>query len=188
MDTNDLPKIYSLDEKGTIDYVKDIFEDKLKLYHYCECQLSRVAFANSIFITAIAVLVAGDNSKVGLNIYTIILLFFFTLSLGITLWCALPKFFRHTPNYKNPDHRSLYGIDKFKNVKEYKKYISELAKGKIAEKTIYDEIIIQIYNMNDTIISDYRWIKIAVIFDFIGLSLFMLYIIFKFSGICKLIC
>jgi hypothetical protein len=44
------------------------------------------------------------------------------------------------------------------------------------EKT-YDELVAQIYNMNDTIIRDYKGIKWAAIFGIIGLSFFIFYLL-----------
>jgi len=173
MSTNSLPKLYSEEyTKDMISYFKDIFEDKLKLYHYCEYQLNRIAFANSIFIAALAVLISSDQIK--LNLWTVLLFIPFIVSLGITLLFAIPKFFLPWKKYKSTDHRSVYGI---KNLKEkYNEYISVLIPQKI-----YDELITQIYNMNDTIIRDYKGITTAVIFGIIGLLAFICYLFFNFA-------
>jgi len=174
VNTNDLPKLYSSEDKETIDYLKSLFEDKLKLYHYCEYQLNRIAFANSIFIAALAVLIDGNND-INLNIWTVMLFLPFIVSLSITLWSAIPKFFMPwKKEYKGTtvDHRSIYGIKNFKGIEEYKEYISALT----PQKT-YDEIITQIYKMNDTIIYDYKKITVAVICGLIGLLGFICYLL-----------
>ena len=184
MSTNVLPKLYSSKEdKETIDYFNDIFEAKLNLYHYCECQLNRIAFTNSIFIAAIAVLASGTS--------VCVLLFAlpFIVSISITLLCAIPRFLLswlpwNWKHYKDEDHRTVYGIknlgrgakNRDEKVKKYKKYISDLTSEKTSEK-IYDEIIAQILNINDTIIRDYKGITFAVIFDVLGVAFIALYIV-----------
>jgi len=191
--TNNLPELfYTEDDKSVIDYFKDIFENKLKLYHYCESQLSRIAFANSIFIAALAVLI-GSNNGMKLTIYTVILFIPFVVSLGITIWSAIPKILTNKKLYLDApiDHRSVYGIAKFKCVgnlgdhgaEKYRTYIASLNIEKI-----YEELTTQIYKMNDTIIRDYRYIKAAVICSIIGLIVFLGYLLFVFGNTCKLVC
>jgi hypothetical protein len=168
MDTN---KFYLQEGvKENINYFRDLFKEKLDLYHYCESQLSRVAFANSIFIAAIAVL--NKKKKIVYNTYTVMLFFPFLVSLIITLFFTIPKFFMPCKKYKVKDHRSIYGIKNLGKIEDYKKHISELT----PEKTC-DEIIAQIHNMNDTIILDYKGITIAVILDIIGMIAFIVFLI-----------
>jgi len=184
MRLNNMPRLYYSKDKETIDYFKDLFEDKLKIYHYCEYQLNRIAFANSIFIAALAVLIGGNNNM-GLDTWTVILFIPFIVSLGITLWCAIPKFLKPwNEAYKSTetDHRSIYGIKNFKKIEDYKKYLSELA----PQKT-YDEIIAQIYKMNDTIIYDYKGITAAVASGLFGLVVFICYLLFCFTCFYTLI-
>jgi len=182
MNTNDFPNFLSPENKDSINYFRNLFGDKLQLYQYCESQLSRIAFANSIFIAAIAMIVSSgmqlDVCKVllyTLYVCTVLIFVPFVVSLRITLCCAIPKFFRRRLSYGKADHSSIYGIIKFKNVEDYKNYIS-----KLTANDIYNEIITQIYNMNDTIIRDYKEIEKAVKWDRIGLISFMVYLIFKF--------
>jgi len=126
---NSLKPHFSEDDLKTIDYFKNIYEDRLKLYHYCECQLSRVAFANSIFIAALALLI---NKEMIENKYWASALFFpFLLSLAITLLFTIPKFFMPWKKYEGVDHRSIYGVENLKKMKkDYKEYISELTPKK----------------------------------------------------------
>ena len=197
MNTNDLPSFFSPKDQETISYFRNLFGDKLKLYQYCESQLSRVAFANSIFIAAIAVIISGSSipaSSIPSNGCTIpillYILYFFTVlvfipfvvSLCITLRSAIPNFFGRRLSYGKADHSSIYGIQKFKNAEDYKSHIS-----KLTTEDAYNEIIAQIYNMNDTIIHDYKKIDKAVRCDIIGLVFFMCYLIFKFGLMSKLI-
>jgi len=73
--------------------------------------------------------------------------------------------------YERHDHRSIYGIAKFKDANAYKEYISDLN-----PKKVYDELITQIYTMNGTIFRDYIGIKLAVVSDLFGLILFVIYL------------
>ena len=160
-----------------IDYLKSIFEDKLRLYAYCEQQLNRLAFVNSIFIAAIAVLI--DNNIIKLNVFTLIVFLPFLVSLTFTLWSTLPKFITHGINRGEVDHRSVYGISKFCNIHDYKKYVSD-----ITPQITFDEIVAQIYRINSTIVRDYMTIRIAVLCDFLGLVLFLKLLCITIWGSC----
>ncbi|MCL2063950.1 MAG: hypothetical protein FWG98_06220 [Candidatus Cloacimonetes bacterium] len=170
-DIDAIPKLFTLNHhKETIDYFKGILSYKFKLYNYCEQQLNRLAFVNSIFIAAMAVLI--NNNVLELNIYTIIVFLPFLVSLGITLINTIPKFMTNGIDRGVSDHRTIYGIDRITNIHDYKEYILKLKPEKI-----YDELIHQIYRINSTIVQDYKAIKLAVIFDLVGLLFFVILLI-----------
>ncbi|MDR3012462.1 MAG: hypothetical protein LBU70_04550 [Chitinispirillales bacterium] len=191
----DSPSLFKFGDKNTIDYLKDLFGEKLRLYDSCKNQASILAAVNAVFIGALALLI-NNGGSITHNMLAIISFSIFLVSLGMTIWYTMPKFISYnfgvpvflkpifivldfiTPkylkpkvNYKKTDHRSVYGIDKFESVEDYKNCITSLTPKKTC-----DELVAQIYNMNDTICINYRAIRIAVAFDLVGLVVFMVFL------------
>lgn len=196
-----LNNVFYFEGAERICYLENLVSKQLDLYTWCEEKVTTLATIDSILLASATLFVehirSGDFpqriqetwlSKLQIiienNFSAIMVLFIIFpifISLGITLWHVIPKMSSGaTPNTIR-NHRSSSGIHKYKDIPEYKSRI-DLITG----EEIYEDLIRQIYGMNNNIWKNQISIKIAVYFDLIGLFgffLVMLYLVFNGSGL-----
>ena len=94
------------------------------------------------------------------------------ISLTIALWHIRPKMGKAS-NSGRPNHRSSNGIRHFESAVTYGRLFD-----RISDKDLCEDLSRQIYGMNNNIWKNQKSIKLAVIFDIIGLLNFFLAILY----------
>lgn len=166
-----------------IDYLISITSKQYKMYNVCETKVNIIATISAIFIGATILFfdkrqaLTTISITLILNISTILMLLLFIISLAIMIWYVGPDKIIN-PNWVKikdyeflPNHRAIYGIKKFNNIKKYKKYIN-----KMTQENICDQIITQIFVLNEMNWKMQKVINIAVSLNIIGLLLFIIII------------
>jgi len=173
---------FAEDNKDKIDYFSSLLLKQYQMYNACEYKVNILATISAIFIGATIIFIDKNSTILYLNIGIIFVLFSFIVSLAIMIWNVGPDKLIN-PNWVGiednkflPNHRSIYGINDYKEMKDYKEYIST----KLSLKDICEQIINQIFVMNKMIWKIQGIIKTAVTFNIIGLILFILIIFLKF--------
>jgi len=171
------------DSKEKMDYFISLLSKQYLMYNACESKVNILATISAIFIGATIIFIdkknieqvfISDIKTIILNIGMILMLILFILSLAIMIWYVGPdkvinfKWVKIKKSDFLPNHRAIYGIKEFKNVIEYKNYIST-----ITLKNICDQIINQIYVMNKMIWKIQEVIMKTVILNIIGLFIFL---------------
>ncbi|MDE7372436.1 MAG: hypothetical protein K2N18_00035 [Clostridia bacterium] len=174
-------KILAESGPNRIHYLEDLVSKQLDLYNWCEEKVSTLATIDSILLGAATlfiekVLVVGEsatllNKIINVVMIVIVLLPLF-ISLAIALWHIRPKMGKRS-NKGRPNHRSSNGIRHFTDVSEYQKKLLNMSDEEICE-----DLIKQIYGMNNNIWRNQSSIKMAVVFDLIGLVGFLAMIIY----------
>lgn len=171
----------TISELDWIHYLEGIVSKQLELYNWCEEKVSILATIDSILIGAAIVFI--DKLKTVPNpqtVNTVNWVTFWTaiailsplfISLGIVLWRIRPKMGKQS-NYGRPNHRSSNGIRHNSNSSTYRDLLDRLSYNEI-----HEDLARQIYGMNNNIWVDQLSIKAAVIFDLIGLVVFIVAII-----------
>jgi hypothetical protein len=174
-------KILAESGPNRVHYLEDLVSKQLDLYNWCEEKVSTLATIDSILLGAATlfiekVLVVGETATLLNKILNVIMIIIVLLplfiSLAIALWHIRPKMGKRS-NKGRPNHRSSNGIRHFTDASEYQKKLLSMSDEEICE-----DLIKQIYGMNNNIWRNQRSIKKAVVFDMIGLIGFLAMIIY----------
>lgn len=170
-------KRYLGDTEKKIEYLESIVFKQLDLYNWCEEKVSTLATIDSILLGAATLFldkiiiiedkISSFNSIMNIVISVGLLLPLF-ISLAIALWHIRPKMGKAS-NSGRPNHRSSNGIRHFDSSIAYGKIFD-----RISDKDLCEDLVRQIYGMNNNIWKNQQSIKLAVIFDIIGLLDFFL--------------
>lgn len=172
---------YLGDTEKKIEYLESIVSKQLDLYNWCEEKVSTLATIDSILLGAATlfldkIIIIEDNItqfNFLMNIiFSVGLLFPLFISLTIALWHIRPKMGKAS-NSGRPNHRSSNGIRHFENAAAYGRLFD-----RISDKDLCEDLSRQIYGMNNNIWKNQQSIKLAVIFDIIGLLDFFLAILY----------
>lgn len=174
-------KILAEPGPNRVHYLEDLVSKQLDLYNWCEEKVSTLATIDSILLGAATlfiekVLVVGETAKPLNKILNVVMIIIVLLplfiSLAIALWHIRPKMGKRS-NKGRPNHRSSNGIRHFADVSEYQEKLLNMS-----DEVICDDLIKQIYGMNNNIWRNQRSIKKAVVFDLIGLVGFLAMIVY----------
>jgi hypothetical protein len=169
-----------------LDYLLSLVSKQYEVYGVCESKVNALITISAIFIGATVIFIdKGTIISQAFNIVMILVaLLPFLISLGITIWyvgpekSVNPKWRKVAQDGFFPNHRAVSGIIRFKSVEKYNEYLSKLTK-----EDICDQIISQIYVTNDIIWHIQKVIKVAAVFNIIGLlgfiTILIIQILFK---------
>lgn len=172
---------YLGDTEKKIEYLESIVSKQLDLYNWCEEKVSTLATIDSILLGAATlfldkIIIKEDNIShfnfIMNVIFSVGLLLPLFISLTIALWHIRPKMGKAS-NSGRPNHRSSNGIRHFENAATYGRLFD-----RISDKDLCEDLSRQIYGMNNNIWKNQQSIKLAVIFDIIGLLDFFLAILY----------
>jgi hypothetical protein len=192
-DTNSDNSTYKLVGAEKIHYLERLVTIQLDLYNWCEEKVGTLATIDAILLAGVTLFIGGIKSgsfptRVGGNwisniqiiieknfnlVMSLIILLPIFISLGITLWHVIPKMSSGASPSNARNHRSSKGMRSYKNIPEYKERMDS-----ITEDEIYLDLLRQVYGMNLNTWRNQIFIKVAVIFDLVGLLGFLFAIIY----------
>jgi hypothetical protein len=182
---NNIKSYFEENNEKKMDYLLSLTNKQYQIYNVCENKVNIIATISAIFIgTTILFIDKGKyfNQTINTNLIILILdilillmLVLFVISLAIMIWYVgpdkiiNPKWINIKDTEFLPNHRAIYGIKEFNNIKKYSKYIN-----KLTQENICNQIIKQVYVLNEMIWKMQKIINIAVLLNIIGLFLFIL--------------
>ena len=186
---------FAEDNKEKIDYFVALGLKQYEVYNACMDKVNTLTTVCAIFIGAAVLFIDFEkimNQAFCVMIINVILIFFLILSfvicLFILIWhisptkLIIPKMKDKISN----NHRAVYGIKQHRNLQNYKNRISKLMVNEVC-----DEIITQVYLLNDIMWRIQKKIRAAERISLIGLVIFLLFLscqaIFDNSAILKVI-
>jgi len=180
---DELPKPYfAEDNEKKFQYLERLDAKQLDLYDWCETKVSTLATIDTIlfgvatlFLDKIMFVNEVNNARLTIlnTVMVLLLLTPLFISLIIALWHIRPKMGKGKATSTRSNHRSVSGIHHFKSKDAYKTHFE-----KLTIKELCEDLISKIYGMNNNIWKNQKSIKIAVLFDLIGLTNFFGIIIY----------
>jgi len=173
---------FGQDNEEKLQYLEGLVSKQLDLYDWCEAKVSTLATIDAILVGAATVFfdkVKLQSAVPSIWIHlgnagmVICLLFPLFLSLALSIWHIRPKMSSGKANANRPNHRSSNGIRQFKNKEEYGAYLTTLT-----YKDLCEDLSNQIFGMNHNIWENRNLIDKAVKLDLIGLSSFLIIVLY----------